>query len=76
MSEAEVATLRSEMEIDYDLVARCQQLEGTVIIKAAGNMAYPMGIRSERLARESCSCRVLMASHLSAWPGGALTRTR
>ncbi len=44
--------LRHEMEIDDDLLARGRQVDGTVIIKAAGNMAYPMGLRSERLARE------------------------
>jgi hypothetical protein len=52
MADADLALLRREMEIDDDLVARCRQMEGTVIIKAAGNMAYPMGQRSERIARE------------------------
>ena len=31
---------------------RGNQLEGSVIIKAAGNMGYPMGLRSERIAKE------------------------
>lgn len=44
--------IRREMEVDEELVARCRALDGNVIIKAAGNMAYPMGLRSERLARE------------------------
>ncbi|CAN5807138.1 hypothetical protein BH10CHL1_BH10CHL1_51170 [soil metagenome] len=52
MSDAALAELRHEMEIDDELVKRCQQSDGTTIIKAAGNMAYPMGLRSERLARE------------------------
>ena len=43
------------MEIDDDLIARGQSLEGSTIIKAAGNMAYPMGLRTERLAREILS---------------------
>ena len=55
MSEPELAALRREMEIDDDLLLRCRQIEGSVIIKAAGNMAYPMGLRSERLAREIMS---------------------
>jgi hypothetical protein len=55
MADAELAKLRGEMELDDDLIARCRQLEGDVIIKAAGNMAYPMGGRSERLAREIMS---------------------
>jgi hypothetical protein len=52
MTAPELNALRGEMEIDDDLVARCRRLDGVVIIKAAGNMAYPMGLRSERLARE------------------------
>ncbi|NMB62148.1 MAG: hypothetical protein GYA18_07405 [Chloroflexi bacterium] len=41
-----------EMNIDYELMQRGNQLEGDVIIKAAGNMGYPMGLRSERIAKE------------------------
>lgn len=52
MSDAALAELRHEMEIDDALLARCRLIDGKVIIKAAGNMAYPMGLRSERLARE------------------------
>ena len=55
MADSTLADLRREMEIDDDLVARCRQAEGKVIIKAAGNMAYPLGLRSERLAREIMS---------------------
>lgn len=55
MSDDELADLRREMEIDDDLISRCRQAEGKVIIKAAGNMAYPLGLRSERLAREIMS---------------------
>ncbi len=52
MPDAALAELRRELELDDDLLARGRQVDGTVIIKAAGNMAYPMGLRSERLARE------------------------
>ena len=52
LSAAELAELGHEMEIDEDLVRRGRELAGNVIIKAAGNMAYPMGLRTERLARE------------------------
>jgi len=55
MADDELADLRREMEIDDALVAHGRQAEGKVIIKAAGNMAYPMGLRSERLAREIMS---------------------
>jgi len=55
LTESAVATLRHEMEVDDELIMRCRQAEGKVIIKAAGNMAYPMGLRTERLAREILS---------------------
>lgn len=55
LADADLARLRPEMELDDALMARCRQAEGKVIIKAAGNMAYPMGLRSERLAREILS---------------------
>ena len=55
MADAEINALRHELELDDDLLARCRQAEGQTIIKAAGNMAYPMGLRSERLAREIMS---------------------
>ncbi len=41
-----------EMPFDRDLYARASAADGAVIIKAAGNMAYPMGLRTERVARE------------------------
>lgn len=55
LTESAIAPLRHEMELDDELMARCRQVEGKVIIKAAGNMAYPMGLRTERLAREILS---------------------
>ncbi len=44
--------LRREMVLDEDLLARGAQAEGNEVIKAAGNMAYPMGYWNERLAEE------------------------
>jgi hypothetical protein len=55
LTASAIADLRHEMELDDELMARGRQAEGKVIIKAAGNMAYPMGLRSERLAREILS---------------------
>ena len=52
MSEQDLNQVRREMEIDESLLARGKELQGNRIIKAAGNMAYPMGLRTERLARE------------------------
>ncbi|MCQ2307876.1 MAG: hypothetical protein MJ000_10020 [Bacteroidales bacterium] len=42
--------LKKEMIINDALVERCKEKDGAVIIKAAGNMAYPMGLRNETLA--------------------------
>jgi hypothetical protein len=55
LSPAEQDNLRQEMPLDEDLLARGSQVEGSTIIKAAGNMAYPMGLRTERIAREIVS---------------------
>lgn len=55
MPESELTALRCEMDLDEELIIRCRQIEHTVIIKAAGNVAYPMGLRNERLAREVMS---------------------
>jgi hypothetical protein len=52
LSESELEMLRREMPIDAELLQRAQQLPGEEIIKAAGNMAYPVGLRTERLAQE------------------------
>lgn len=38
--------------IDFDLLKRLQQNEGKTIIKAAGNLGYPVGLWLERLAME------------------------
>jgi hypothetical protein len=44
--------LRKEMIIDTALLEKTLALDGNVIIKAAGNMAYPLGLRTENLAKE------------------------
>jgi hypothetical protein len=52
LSEPEREALRQEMALDIDLMRRAESLPGQVIIKAAGNMAYPLGLHTERLALE------------------------
>ena len=52
MGREELDSLSKEMIIDYDLINKSHNIEGNIIIKAAGNMAYPMGLRSEMLAHE------------------------
>ena len=57
MSEAEIEKLKREMPLDEDLLKRGQQLpKQNEIIKAAGNMAYPMGLRTEKLAHAGWGC--------------------
>jgi hypothetical protein len=63
LSPDELQILRQEMEIDDELFERGFRLPGSEIIKAAGNMAYPMGLRTERLARE-----ILSLSHTLGLP--------
>ncbi len=43
MSEAQFALVRQEMVIDEELIRQGNAMEGDIIIKAAGNMAYPDG---------------------------------
>ncbi len=50
MEEPEWKKLEREMWIDKELVAACEASDGQVIIKAAGNMAYPMGLRTETVS--------------------------
>ena len=52
MSREEIEKLKEEMIIDEDLIKKGLQLPGREILKAAGNMAYPMGLRGENLALE------------------------
>ena len=44
--------LQKEMILDTQLIEKVLMDEGDEIIKAAGNMAYPMGLRTENLAKE------------------------
>ena len=56
MTESEINALKREMPLDDDLLTRGKNLPKlNEIIKAAGNMAYPMGLRTERLAHEVLS---------------------
>ncbi|MBR0034675.1 MAG: deoxyhypusine synthase family protein, partial [Synergistaceae bacterium] len=56
MTPDEIAALKREMPLDDELLQRGENLPHVnEIIKAAGNMAYPMGLRTERLAHEVLS---------------------
>ena len=52
MKEVELENLKKEIVLDEFFLEQMQSVEGEVIIKAAGNMAYPMGLRTEILSRE------------------------
>lgn len=52
MSTELLQQLEGEMLIDNELIKKVSSLDGDVIIKAAGNMAYPLGLRTENLAKE------------------------
>jgi len=52
MSDDQLDSIRAEQPLDEELIERMKATAGNEIIKAAGNMAYPMGYRSERIARE------------------------
>jgi hypothetical protein len=55
LSEARLKELQEEIPIDLTLYRKMQSAKGNVIIKAAGNIAYPTGLRTERVAREILS---------------------
>ncbi len=48
-----LSELRRELPLDEDYYNALLAAPGSDIIKAAGNMAYPLGWRTERLAREA-----------------------
>ncbi|MHA1791340.1 MAG: hypothetical protein ACTSVI_01765 [Promethearchaeota archaeon] len=52
MSPETLEEISKEIDIDLDLIKMLENADGNVIIKAAGNMAYPMGLRTEILAEQ------------------------
>lgn len=50
---AQRVEIEDELNAGWELYERMAARNGEIIIKAAGNMAWPMGIRTERLAREA-----------------------
>lgn len=52
LTDDEWARIRSEMTLDEELISVCEKAEGNVIIKAAGNMAYPVGYFNESVSPE------------------------
>ena len=55
LSEEHLDILRKEMILDEELLKKGRAAEGRMVIKAAGNMSYPMGLRTEKIAEEILS---------------------
>ena len=53
LSDSERSELEREIGEGWELYGRLAAMPGECILKAAGNMAWPMGLRTERLAREA-----------------------
>ena len=53
LPEEWLQAIEAEVRVDRALMARALEADGANIIKAAGNLAYPLGLRTERLAREA-----------------------
>ncbi|MBW1691426.1 MAG: hypothetical protein JRJ70_11885 [Deltaproteobacteria bacterium] len=52
ITDQRIKEFQREIPIDRVLYRRMRRAEGNAIIKVAGNMAYPTGLRTERLARD------------------------
>ncbi len=50
LSQTELTELQRDVTINEELWNKGSKLEGPVIIKAAGNMSYPLGLRTESIA--------------------------
>jgi hypothetical protein len=72
LNDEQLASLRTEMVLDEELLKKGRSVSAPVIIKAAGNMAYPMGLRTENLSTEVLTLARSTGSHLNRSPGRAL----
>ena len=52
LSDEQTDILRKEMIFDEEFLKKGKTADGRMVIKAAGNMAYPMGLRTEKIAEE------------------------
>ena len=52
LTDEELDGLRKEMLLDEALLEKSRTADGHMVIKAAANMAYPMGLRTELIAEE------------------------
>ena len=63
MTNLDLDELKKEIILDEELLEKGDLAEGRFIIKAAANMAYPMGLRTEKL-----SCEILSLCHQFGLP--------
>ncbi len=76
LDDAEIAAIAQYVPVDLELIRRLKEAEGRVIIKAAGNLGYPMGLYLERLSWEiSAAARTHGLSFEEAAGFGADERT-
>ena len=54
MSDEDIREIAQHMPLDFDLIEKLKKAEGKTIIKAAGNLGYPMGLWMEHFAMELC----------------------
>jgi len=52
LSKEGLEEIQRELPIDTALYEKMRRAKGNIVIKVAGNMAYPTGLRTERLARD------------------------
>ena len=52
MDEDVAADLRANMDVDEELMQKLEAAKGKTIVKAAGNLGYPMGLWIERFSME------------------------
>ena len=52
ISKARLEAFQREIPLDIPLYSRLRRARGNTIIKVAGNIAYPTGLRTEKLARD------------------------
>ena len=52
LNDETLREIRETLPLDQELIARLQAAAGKTIIKAAGNLGYPMGLWLEQVARE------------------------
>lgn len=76
VDDENIRSLEKDIPLDWGLVERLRSLPGEEIIKAAGNMGYPMGLWIERVSEKILStCRVDGTMFETAVSAGADPRT-